>query len=134
MNDPEVVDHVHFTLRKIASGGIYDHVAGGFARYSVDARWHIPHFEKMLYDNALLVGLYCEAYQQKSTPQYKRVIYETLAWIKREMTSPKGAFYSSLDADSDGVEGKYYTLDRKSVVKGKSVSVSVDLGGRGNIK
>ncbi len=113
--DEEVLEHTHFTLKKIASGGIYDQVGGGFARYSVDARWHIPHFEKMLYDNALLVSLYCEAYQQKSTPQYKRVIYETLAWIKREMTSHKGAFYSSLDADSDGVEGKYYTFTQQEI-------------------
>src|SRR5690606_23558973 len=71
--------------------------------------------EKMLYDNALLVRLYCEAYQQKRTPLYKRVVYETLAWIKSEMTSPQGAFYSSLDADSDGVEGKYYTFTQQEI-------------------
>lgn len=113
--DEEVLKHTHFTLKKIASGGIYDQIGGGFARYSVDARWHIPHFEKMLYDNALLVSLYCEAYQQKPTLLYKRVVYETLAWIKREMTNPKGAFYSSLDADSDGVEGKYYTFTQQEI-------------------
>ncbi|HLW07381.1 MAG TPA: hypothetical protein VKY45_07440, partial [Marinilabiliaceae bacterium] len=113
--DEELLNHTHFTLKKIASGGIYDQVGGGFARYSVDARWHIPHFEKMLYDNALLVSLYCEAYQQKPNPLYKRVVYESLAWIKREMTSPNGAFYSSLDADSDGVEGKYYTFTQQEI-------------------
>lgn len=113
--DEEVLKHSHFTLKKIASGGIYDQVGGGFARYSVDARWHIPHFEKMLYDNALLVSLYSEAYQQKPTLLYKRVVCETLAWVKREMTSPKGAFYSSLDADSDGVEGKYYTFTQQEI-------------------
>ena len=115
VNDKDILEHTHFTLRKIASGGIYDHVGGGFARYAVDGEWHVPHFEKMLYDNALLVGLYSEAYQQKPDNQYKRVIYETLAWIKREMTNGKGAFYSSLDADSDGVEGKYYTFTKKEV-------------------
>src|SRR5690606_5344017 len=111
-NDQDILDHTHFTLKKIASGGIYDHVGGGFARYSVDGQWHVPHFEKMLYDNALLVSLYSEAYQQNPVNQYKRVVYETLAWVKREMTTSKGAFYSSLDADSDGVEGKYYTFTK----------------------
>jgi len=113
--DKDILDHVHFTLRKIASGGIYDHIGGGFARYSVDGEWHVPHFEKMLYDNALLVSLYSEAYQQKPTTQYKRVVYETLAWVKREMTTGKGALYSSLDADSDGVEGKYYTFTKAEI-------------------
>lgn len=113
--DQEILDHAHFTLRKIASGGIYDHVGGGFARYSVDGQWHVPHFEKMLYDSALLVSLYSEAYQHKPVNQYKRVVYETLAWVKREMTTEDGAFYSSLDADSDGVEGKYYTFTKNEL-------------------
>lgn len=115
MDDSEVVDHVHFTLRKIASGGIYDHVGGGFARYSVDARWHIPHFEKMLYDNAQLVSLYSEAWQQRPVEQYKRVVNETLQWVQREMTSPEGGFYCALDADSDGVEGKFYTFQQHEI-------------------
>ena len=114
-NDAEVVDHVHFTLRKIASGGIYDQVGGGFARYAVDGRWHIPHFEKMLYDNAQLVSLYSEAWQQRPVDQYKRVVTETLAWVQREMTSPEGGFYCALDADSEGVEGKYYTFHRHEI-------------------
>lgn len=114
-DDPEIVEHVHLTLRKIASGGIYDHIGGGFARYSVDSRWHIPHFEKMLYDNAQLVSLYAEAWQQRPTDQYKRVVMETLAWIQREMTSPDGGFYCALDADSEGVEGKFYTFQQDEI-------------------
>lgn len=113
--DNTVLDHVHFTLKKIACGGIYDQVGGGFARYSVDAEWHIPHFEKMLYDNALLISLYSEAYLHKRDPHYKRIVYETIAWVKREMTHPSGAFYSSLDADSDGVEGRYYCFTEREI-------------------
>ncbi|WP_262249611.1 thioredoxin domain-containing protein [Parapedobacter soli] len=115
MDDPGVVDHVHFTLRKIASGGIYDHVGGGFARYSVDEHWHIPHFEKMLYDNAQLVSLFAEAWQQRPITQYKRVVSETLQWVQREMTSPEGGFYCALDADSEGVEGKFYTFQQQEI-------------------
>lgn len=115
MKDDDVLEHVHFTLEKIACGGIYDQVGGGFARYSVDGRWHIPHFEKMLYDNALLISLYSEAYQHKANPLYKRVVDETLAWIEREMTNEEGGFYSSMDADSDGVEGKYYAFTKSEL-------------------
>lgn len=105
-DDKELQDFVNLTLTRIAYGGIYDHIGGGFSRYAVDEKWHIPHFEKMLYDNALLVSLYADAYLITKNPLYKNVVTETLNYINKEMTASNGAFYSSLDADSKTPEGK----------------------------
>lgn len=112
---PEALAIVETTLQKMAGGGMYDHLGGGFARYSVDARWLVPHFEKMLYDNALLTRIYLYAYQQTKNPLCRRVAEETLEYVIRDMTDRSGGFYSSEDADSEGVEGKFYVWTKDEV-------------------
>lgn len=113
--DENALNHLKFTLDKMAIGGIYDQLGGGFARYSVDGEWFCPHFEKMLYDNGQLVSLYSEAFTYTKEPLYKETVYETIAWLKREMTSSEGGFYSALDADSEGVEGKFYVWTKAEI-------------------
>jgi uncharacterized protein YyaL (SSP411 family) len=110
------LEMVEVTLRKMASGGMYDHLGGGFSRYSVDARWLVPHFEKMLYDNALLARVYLYAYQQTRNHFYRQVAEETLEYVIRDLTDRTGAFYSSEDADSEGEEGKFYVWEPQEVM------------------
>jgi len=116
----EIIDHVQLTLKKMAYGGIYDQIGGGFARYSTDALWKAPHFEKMLYDNGQLISLYAEAFQAFKDPLYKDIVYQSIDFVERELMDKEGAFYSALDADSEGEEGKFYVWKKdelKSILK-----------------
>ena len=106
--DAQTLTMVTKTLDMMAAGGIYDHIGGGFARYSTDARWLVPHFEKMLYDNALLARVYVEAYQVTKKPLYRHIADAVIEYVIRDMTGPDGGFYSATDADSEGVEGKFF--------------------------
>jgi uncharacterized protein YyaL (SSP411 family) len=119
-NDSKLAKHVYNSLDKMALGGIFDQIGGGFARYSTDEKWHIPHFEKMLYDNAQLVSLYADAYQISQKEIYKETVYNTLDFIKKELTNKEGGFYSALDADSktpEGLfeEGAFYVWTKKEL-------------------
>jgi len=114
-SDESLMQQVHLTLQKMAFGGIYDQLQGGFSRYSVDAFWKVPHFEKMLYDNAQLISLYAEAYQQSKNKLYKQIVEECVSFIEKEWWNKDNALYSALDADSEGIEGKYYVWKKEEL-------------------
>jgi uncharacterized protein YyaL (SSP411 family) len=123
-DDADALSMARVTLDHMARGGIYDHLGGGFHRYSTDARWLVPHFEKMLYDNALLTSAYLEAFQATREPFFRKILEETLAYVRQEMTSPEGPFYSTQDADSEGIEGKFFVWTNTEVeaVLGKDLA------------
>lgn len=113
--DERALSHTVFTLTRMAEGGIYDQIGGGFARYSTDSQWFVPHFEKMLYDNAQLIRLYSTAYQITSNELFKTVVYESITFISNELANPEGGFYAALDADSEGEEGKFYVWKKSEI-------------------
>jgi len=114
-NNNDALQHLQLSLDAMIYGGIYDQLGGGFSRYTVDKEWLVPHFEKMLYDNALLVGLLSDTYKITKKALYKETVEETLEWLVKEMSSAEGAFYSALDADSEGIEGKFYVWTKSDI-------------------
>jgi len=135
--DRSALDQACLSLDKMIQGGIYDQIGGGFARYATDREWLVPHFEKMLYDNALLISAMSEAFQMTGRPLYAKAIAETMDFIKRELMSPEGSFYSALDADSEGEEGKFYIWTQKEIVdvlgvESDSFSAYYDVSEKGN--
>ncbi len=123
---PSIRNHILRTLNNMGMGGIYDQIGGGFARYSTDAYWKVPHFEKMLYDNAQLLKVYAEAFSMDSNPEFKRLCTQTIEWLQREMKSEQGLFYSALDADSEGEEGKFYVWTKEEF--SQTLGADADLG------
>lgn len=116
-DDKDALDHACLSLEKMLQGGIYDHIGGGLARYSTDAGWHVPHFEKMLYDNALLLSVLADAYQVTSREVFATAIHHIISFCNRELKSPEGGFYAALDADSEGVEGKFYVWQAAEIIE-----------------
>ncbi|MFY7963860.1 MAG: thioredoxin domain-containing protein [Chitinophagaceae bacterium] len=127
--DEECLNQALLSLDKMIQGGIYDQVGGGFSRYSTDEKWFAPHFEKMLYDNALIVGVLCEAYQITKKKIYADVIHQTLDFVEKELMNTEFAFYSALDADSEGIEGKFYTWGKAEIEKllGEDASIFCEI-------
>lgn len=130
-------DHLLFTLEKMANGGIYDQVGGGFSRYSVDSEWHVPHFEKMLYDNGQLLSVFAQAYAIRPYEPFRQVMVETAQWMEREMLDKSGGFYAALDADSEGEEGKFYvwTIEEIEAIAGddaRLIKTYYDVQPKGN--
>ena len=114
-NDTAILKHVNLTLKKMTFGGIYDQVGGGFARYSTDLEWKVPHFEKMLYDNAQLISLYSKAFQKTKDPLYKKIVEESIQFVNESLSNGKGIYYSALDADTEGEEGKFYVWTKEEL-------------------